>query len=321
LSRVDDAGIDVAVLVPSWPGEDQRAALELCRGLSAIGDRPMTLGGWRPPDGQLRRRGFEAALGAAPLDYLGLRRAGPQAAHAAHVAAGAAAARWSEGTGRPSVLSHTGLPDRQWLTARRMRLRLTLRAVESCDAVVCPSGAAAGALQNSLGVDARVIPPPVDLDVFAPQRDRRAERPTVACPAGAEGTLAPAFEQVRRRLPDAVLLAVDGADPGAMAAAYRTAWAFVQPSARDGSGLALLESLACGTPVVGGRAGAAGEIVDAGVGATFEDGERDLAEAVFAAIELSGDEGSAAACRARAEESSGTACAAMYAALYRELMS
>ena len=166
------------------------------------------------------------------------------------------------------------------------------------------------ALHSSLGVEARVIRPPVDLDVFVPDRDRRAERPTVVCPPAAEGLLARALERVRSRLPDVVLSPVsEGAEAKAIATAYQGAWVSVQPSVRDGSGLALLESLACGTPVVGARAGAAAEIVDSGLGATFGEGEHDLAEALLAALELSGGEACAPVCRARAEEHSGTACA------------
>ena len=148
---------------------------------------------------------------------------------------------------------------------------------------------------------------------------------------------------MRRRRPDArlVLSRVRGAplagrvpdgveerdldDRGALAAANREAWVAALPSVGEAFGLVLAEALACGTPVVGTRAGAIPEVVDRpGIGVLVPDEGPDgdpaaLARALEEALDLANDPATAGRCRARALELSTDRCAAAYADLYDEL--
>src|SRR5919201_922118 len=74
---------------------------------------------WRPPDGRLRRRGFEDGLTHVPGSYLALRRLDPDLAHASHAPDAGAAVRWASRRGRPAVFSYMGIPDRRELVERR----------------------------------------------------------------------------------------------------------------------------------------------------------------------------------------------------------
>jgi glycosyltransferase involved in cell wall biosynthesis len=219
--------------------------------------------------------------------------------------------------------------------------------VEGSGAVVALSRHAAAAFQRWLGVRARVIHPGVDLDAFRPGGERD-ERPTILCaspldvPAKRVELLLEALPAVRRSRPDARLLlqrpgdprlarhAVDRAsgvelmapDPALLAVAYQRAWVTALPSVGEAFGLVLAESLACGTPAVGRRAGGIAEVVDRPeVGRTFAgDDPGEVARALLAALELAEDPATAAACRARAEEFSLQRCVTAYEALYRELL-
>ena len=290
---------------------------------------------WRPPGDRLERRLFEPHAQLGPLTYAALRAHRPDLAIGLQAGDAAAAAR----TGLPSAYWHMGIPHRAWLTARRGRVALVRRAVR-CDAVLALSGFARDAFARWLGVDARVLPPPVDTARFAPGGPgARSEHPTIVCAADAReprkrvGLLVEAFGRVRREHPHARLLldartaqgfAADGVelvDMTDLPALYRSAWVGALPSWGEAFGLVLAEALACGTPVVGARREGIPEVVgDAeGVGVLFGD-EDDVAAALLEAIDLTGDPGTAGRCRARAEEFSADRCAARLEALYAELV-
>jgi glycosyltransferase involved in cell wall biosynthesis len=305
---------------------------------------------WRPPAvaSLLRWRRFEDYLDHAPLAYIALRRGSYDLAHALHPTGAAAAVRWSERTGRPSVLSYMGMIHRGTLQAARLRLELTVSALERCSSVVALSHAAARSFERWLGYEVRVIHPGVDLDTFEPG-GTRAEHPTILC-AAAIGTdwkrvdmLVRAFQRLRRQRPSAVLLLsrpasaqqlpdfldgvegvelVDLDDRKALAAAYRRSWVTTLPSIGEAFGLVLVESLACGTPVVGSVHGAIPEIIDRPeIGRTFlPDTEEGLATALLESLELAHDPAAAGACRARAEQFSMDRCAREYLSLYQELL-
>jgi glycosyltransferase involved in cell wall biosynthesis len=193
-----------------------------------------------------------------------------------------------------------------------------------------------------MGVEARVIPPPVDTTHFAPGGERD-EHPLVICAADAGEPrkrvplLVEAFAIVRRRHPNARLAlsrrtaahladpaaGVDAVDTTDLAGLYRRAWVSVLPSWGEAFGLVLAEAMACGTPVVGSDLGAIPEVLgdDDRVGRLFSGDEpAALAAALLEAIELARDPATAVACRSRAEVFSAERCAERHEALYAELL-
>src|SRR2546421_713465 len=233
------------------------------------------------------------------------------------------------------------------ITARRRRLEITVRAARGCTAVTAVSQYAADAFMRWLGVDARAIYPPVDLERFQPGAEK-AEAPTVFCAASVEephkrvGLLLEAFGLVRRERPGArlVLLRPRDArlaaelraaepgvelvddDPAVLAPSYSAAWVTALTSVGEAFGLVLAESLACGTPVVGSRHGGIPEIVDSpAVGRVFADDDAStVARALLEALELREDAGTAAATPARAEQFSTARCVEAHERLYAELL-
>jgi glycosyltransferase involved in cell wall biosynthesis len=353
--------VKVALLHPTfWPEVrrgSERFARELADGLVAAGHTPELITShpgrttrtvedglevvrlWRPPQERLRRRMYEPWLSHLPLSARELRRSGADVAHALYPTDGVVAARWRG----PSVLSYMGLPHRASLANRRARLRLTLEAVQGCDAVVALSQTAAEHFRRWLGVEARVIAPGVDLEAFSPDPAALAHEPTIVCaadpgePRKRVDLLVEAFALVRRELPEARLILDRGgggwgripgvevrdlSEPGALVAANREAWVAALPSWGEAFGLVLLEAMACGTPVVGANREAIPEVVSSPAVGRLFDGEepRALAGALLEALALAQDPATAAACRARAEEFPWQRTTDAYLALYSELL-
>jgi glycosyltransferase involved in cell wall biosynthesis len=146
-----------------------------------------------------------------------------------------------------------------------------------------------------------------------------------------------------------------GADRGALIDLYRSAWVTVLPAFREAFGLVVVESLACGTPVIAmsdggaapaivtGRARSEAQSVDADsgpdrtgaapapaaaptpgrtprIGAVAQSDPDSLADALQAAIATPPDAAVAAACRERAEDFSIDRCAERYESLYKGLL-
>lgn len=303
----------------------------------------------RPAEGRLRRRGYEDYLTHAPYTAGALRLSDHALSHALYPTDAVVGARWGRRTGRPTVFSYVGIPTRPWLVQRRLRAHLTQRAALESDAVVASSHAAAREFQRTLGIRARVIHPGVDVQAFrpGPARDRRPE-PTIFsatardAPNECTSQLVEAFRLVRREVPDSRLVLSRPGDPGRarrveaadenivlvdvgdradLAREYRGAWVSALPSVNEPAGLALLESMACGTPVVARRSGGHPEIVDRdGVGLLYDGGPQELADALLRGLDLAGGQATGPACRARAEELTTRSCVDRYEALYAELL-
>ena len=343
----------------------ERFARDLADGLIARGHRPRLVTShrgapstaledglvvrrnWRPPEAWLERLGFERHLTHAPLAYASLRRGRAQVAHALHHSDALAAARWSTAAARPALFSYMGIPPAEGFGYRRLVGRLVRAAVEGTDVLVVLSGGAAERFRGLMGVEARVINPGVNTEVFSPGAGR-AELPTIFC--GADVTeprkrvplLVDAFSAVRRSLPAARLVLsrprqpqaaaslrdIDGVelrdvdDAAGLVAANREAWVSVLPSYSEAFGLVLVEALACGTPVVGSNLDGIAEVIDRdSIGRTFDgDAPEALAGALLETVELARSPATSAECRRRAEDFSADRGAERYVGLYRELL-
>jgi glycosyltransferase involved in cell wall biosynthesis len=348
--------VKVALLAPAFFPEvrrgGERLVRELATDLIARGHEPRLITAHRgrpsysvedglpvlrlprlPIEGWLRRREFEDYLTHAPLSYLAI--GDEDVVHATHPPDAVAAAR----SGRPSVFTFLGLPTRTGIAQRRLRAELLVAATRGCHVTVAISRTAAEGFRRWLGIEARVIPPSVDLDVFKPVAER-AEAPTIVCLADPRveskrvPLLVEAFRKVRRERPGARLLLqapgaaaegveiIDPRNRAELAAVYSSAWVSALPSWGEAFGLVLVEALACGTPVVGSDLGAIPEVVDRdGVGQLFGgDDPAAVASALLEALDLAQDPGTREACRARAADFSTQAMGARYEALYEELL-
>jgi phosphatidylinositol alpha-mannosyltransferase len=131
-----------------------------------------------------------------------------------------------------------------------------------------------------------------------------AELPGIRLCLGGVGDPSEALDQLEPGLRRVVADVIDDpgtGDLGDVPDRYRAATISVLPSVDEAFGLVLVESLACGVPVVCSRSGGMPEIVTEDVGrlATPDD-PADLARAVLEAVALAGQPGIGAACVARA---------------------
>ena len=242
---------------------------------------------------------------------------------------------------------------RTWLRKRRVLERMRPEDLH----LVSPSRWLAGeARRSSLfgRFPTHVIPYGLDLSIFRPI-DRGAARAALGLPPDAEVVLfvaaslrnprkgfpllVEALEALRVRRPGVMLLSVGESEPMAgqrhlcigtvtnermLPVVYAAADVFAIPSLRDNLPNTILESMACGVPVVGFDAGGQSDAITPGV--TGELAPAGDIAALAAALErLLGDDdrrrrmADAAADDARTRFGSATQAAA-YAALYRQLL-
>jgi len=203
--------------------------------------------------------------------------------------------------------------------------------------------------------DSLFIPPPIDIDDF-PFGPGATDRPTLLAVADftvrrkGVRVLVKAFALVKQQVPDAVLLlsgrmtdelqsellrdlpdqirndirVLGLGKPGDVSRQYAAASVMVLPSMWEPSGGALLESLACGTPVVVANHGGVPEYVAPGTGVLFDprsNGEETqnaegLSDAILEALKLSELPETRGLCRAHAERHSWKALGPRYEAVY-----
>ena len=235
--------------------------------------------------------------------------------------------------GRRTVVTDLGLPDpRWWAQQGRHQARAAAKVVAAIDVYSAMSRTAVAQLATGYGrTNGVVVPGGVDLASFAPAPER-AQRPAilfsgavteprkgVSVLLAALPLLAEAEPEVELWLsgpgdPELLLAAAPAAargrvralgvgDAGLQPERYGRAWATCLPSTHDSFGMALLESLACGTPLVTTTHSAPQELVQAGVtGELCPPGDPPaLAAACLRALELARRPATAAACRASAE--------------------
>lgn len=247
--------------------------------------------------------------------------------HAMGTADGASAAVLGRVRNVTSVFTDHGFPVRT-SRERRPDRRLHDAVVRWVDHYVCVSEAAAAYLRSDYQREAVVCPGGIDLEAFRPG-PRRSGTPVLLFPADASEErknlplLLEAVAEMRRRgtavelwmagpgkqepvvaaapaLAREAAVALGAVAPDGMADLYPRAWVTVLPARAEAFGLVLVESLACGTPVVSLDEGGPVEIVSPGVGVTARPDARSLADACEAAIHLAAQPDASERCRAAA---------------------
>lgn len=232
-------------------------------------------------------------------------------------------------------------------------------AMRQADDVIANSEYAGAYLEARFGRAPTVLPAGVDTGRFQPQP--RLWRPIIVCAAVLEderkggALLMRAFNGVKRVCPAATLHVAAAVrpeterrlrelvEPGsrqdvhftdmpsdAVPAAFREAAVSVLPSLWESFGVVVLESMACGTPVVGTRHGALPELIpNDDVGRLFDPGALDgasptnvegLTRALLDALELSRRPETAGRCRRWAEQFSWSVIGPKFEDLYSRII-
>ena len=233
---------------------------------------------------------------------------------------------------RRTVITDLGLPSRAYWEQMGAEARVVEAVVRGIDVYSCMSQYALDYLARDYGrTDGVVVPGGVKLSSFVPATARTPE-PTLLFsgaldePRKGVATLLAALPAVAQHEPGVRLWLSGPGDPSTLldraplaavertevlgrgdAATlherYGTAWATCLPSVSDSFGMALIESLACGTPIVVSDDGAPQELVEPGLnGEICAPNDPDgLARACLRAIELARAPGTVARCRASVE--------------------
>ncbi|MCU1484481.1 MAG: glycosyltransferase [Actinomycetia bacterium] len=263
----------------------------------------------------------EAAFGLQSLASLAAARI--DVWHAMGTADGLAAAELSRVRGIRSVFTDHGFPNRA-SRERRPDHGVFQRLVRHVDRYVCVSEAAGAFLREGYGRTPDVLSGGVDVDRFQP--GTREARPTLLFASDASESrknlplLLEAVAELRHRGVDvdlwvagpgdqtaalaaappeaqAATTLLGSVDPEALIGLYGRAWVTVLPAHAEAFGLVLVESLACGTPIVALDEGGPREIVRPEVGALCPATAVDLARACEEAVALAANPSTTAICR------------------------
>ena len=256
-------------------------------------------------------RRFDCVHSLGPLDALGSIRA-------------------SRVTRHRTVYTNLGIPLREWWDAQPYRIAHE-RVVRDVDAYGCLSSFALEVLQGDYGRAGVLTPGGVRLSEFTPSEGREAtptilfsgalDEPRKGLPVVIEALARVAHAEPKVRLwlsgpgdaTGAVASAPAGVrehievlplgDPSRQSERYGRAWVTVLPSKHEAFGLVLVESLACGTPVVASDGWALPELVSPGATGVLCDPDDpvSVAESLLRALDLSRKPGIVEACRAAAE--------------------
>lgn len=238
-----------------------------------------------------------AEVASAPAVLPGLAASRADLVHAWHYGDGYAAGLVRRVRRRPVVLTITGCVSHDSPNLRRSDRQLLGSALNGADEVWVNSAWVAESMAG-WGVPFAVMPGGVDLRVFHPGPPRAAE-PTVLCAAAlseprkrvtdllrawvavaadlptarlelASAHTADVRAELEEGIPAAALERVDwlgSLTSRELAGRYRRAWVSAAPAVHEAHGLATVESLACGTPVVGADSGATpGLLTEPGTG-------------------------------------------------------
>jgi glycosyltransferase involved in cell wall biosynthesis len=234
--------------------------------------------------------------------------------------------------GHRSELTDLGSPDRAWWQAvGRADAAAVAFVAANVDGYGCMSRYSLGILERDYGrADGELHPGGVRLDEFVPAPER-APVPTllfsgaITEPRKGVVTLLEALPRIAEVEPEVQLWLSGSEDPSALLAAapaeaaarttvlgpggakdqherYGRAWATVLPSMHDSFGMCLVESLACGTPIVVTTHGAPQELVTPGTTGALcaPQDPQQLAAACLEALALARQPGTVEACRASA---------------------
>ncbi|HEY5639810.1 MAG TPA: glycosyltransferase family 4 protein [Dehalococcoidia bacterium] len=238
------------------------------------------------------------------------------------------------------------------------------------DRVATLTNGFAAKLEKQIGVPVDILPPCVDMDTFVPTGERDVSEPRILFASDVHDyhkgghVILKAWDEIHRRCPEAILsfggpggqtgiptfqtfnlldeyvktpearkriefLGVGS--EGDVPRRYARSSVTILPSVWEGFGLVLLESLACGTPVVGNGCGGPGEIItDERIGATISVPDfptladpklpGELAERVLHAIDLARRPETNDICREHARQWSREAVGEKLEEIYGEMV-
>ena len=319
----------------------ERIVVETARSLAARGHRVTVLtSGWKPSrelqDGfemikvrRIFKDPYRHELSFA-LRILPRLATGRYEAVHSMMPLDALAAVVSRSLGRHTVLyDEMGIPQRDWWQqlpdgwARRLNVR-------KVDVYACMSQFALDVLETDWGRKGALLPGGVRVDSFSPA-EMRERAPTILFSGllddprkGVEDLLKAASilsrtspevkvwlsgpgdpTSILSRVPEAkgITEHLPVGDPGSQAERYGRAWVTCLPSVSESFGLVLIESLACGTPIVVVDDAAPPSFVTPGTGCIAKPHDPEsLATALEDALALARDAATPLRCRARAEQ-------------------